>query len=79
MVYQQAHKAHKAINFFFSSPKNKCQNNLKLIKDSGFVFDFVYLLYYECHVLYYECHKINLNCVGSYIESADGKKAKKQQ
>ena len=32
------------------------------MKDSSFIFDYVNLLYYECH-------KINPNCSGSYIDS----------
>ena len=34
------------------------------IRGNGFMFDCAYLLYYKCH-------KINLNCVGSYIDSTD--------
>ena len=34
------------------------------MKDSSFIFDYVNLLYYECH-------KINPNCSGSYIDSPD--------
>ena len=34
------------------------------MKDSEFVFDYVYLLYYKCH-------KINPNHCGSYIDSPD--------
>ena len=30
-------------------------------------------------LLYYKCHKINLNCGGSYIDSRDWIKTKKQQ
>ena len=27
---------------------------------------------FDCaYLLYYKCHKINLNCVGSYIDSTD--------
>ena len=32
------------------------------MRDSEFAFDYVYLLYYKSQ-------KINLNCVGSYIDS----------
>ena len=34
------------------------------MKDSSFIFDYVNLLYYECH-------KINPNCSGSHIDSPD--------
>ena len=56
----------------FKSLKNIYQNNLESIKGSEFVFDYV-------HLLYYECHKINPNGGGLYIDSPDwirNKKAK---
>ena len=56
----------------FKSLKNIYQNNLKSIKGSEFVFDYVDLLYYECH-------KINPNGGGLYTDSPDwirNKKAK---
>ena len=31
------------------SLKNRYQNNLKSMKGSEFVFDFVHLFYYKCH------------------------------
>ena len=34
------------------------------MKDSDLVFDYVQLLYYKWH-------KINVNCVGSYVDSPD--------
>ena len=34
------------------------------MKDSDLVFDYVQLLYYKRH-------KINVNCVGSYVDSPD--------
>ena len=40
------------------------------MKGSGFVFNYV-------HLLYYECHKINPNRGGSYIHSPDWIKNKK--
>ena len=46
----------------FKSLKNRYQNNLEQIKDSNFVFDYIYLLHYKCH-------KINSNSGGSYIDS----------
>ena len=54
------------------SLKSRYQNNLKSMTDSEFVFDYV-------HLLYYKCHKINLNHCGSYINSPDWIKKKKQQ
>ena len=41
-----------------------------LMRDSDFIFDCVYLLYYKCH-------KINFKSVGSYIDSTDSIKNKK--
>ena len=40
------------------------------MRGSDFVFDYVELLYYNCH-------KINLKCGGSYIHSPDWIKNKK--
>ena len=40
------------------------------MRDGDFIFDFVCLLYYNYH-------KINLNCVGSYIDSPERIKSKK--
>ena len=42
------------------------------MRGSDFVFDFV-------HLLYYKCHKIVPSCSGSYIDSPDWIKSKKQQ
>ena len=39
----------EAIKELFDSPKNRYQNNLKSMKVSEFVFDYVHLLYYKCH------------------------------
>ena len=44
----------------FDSLKNRYQNNLELMKDSEYVFDYVQLLYYKCH-------EINPIRSGSYI------------
>ena len=57
-------------NKFFKSPKKIYQNNLELMKGSEFVYNYVNLLYHKCH-------KINLNHVGSYIDSPDWIKNKK--
>ena len=55
-------EADEVINELFDSLKNRYQNNLKSVKGSEFVVDYV-------HLLYDKCHKINLNCGGSYIDS----------
>ena len=63
-------EADEAIKELFDSLKNRYQNNLKSMKGSEFVFDYV-------HLLYYKCHKINPNRSGSYINSPDWVKNKK--
>ena len=65
-------EADEAIKELFDSFENGYQNNLESIKSSEFVFDYV-------HLLYYECHKINPNRSGSYIDSPDWIKNKKKQ
>ena len=50
--------------------KNRYQNNLKSMKSSEFVFDYV-------HLLYYNNHKINPNRGGLYIVSPNWIKNKK--
>ena len=55
-------EADEVIKELFDSYNNSYQNNLKSIKGSEFIFDYVSLLYYECH-------KVNLSCGGSYIDS----------
>ena len=65
-------KAGEVIEELFDSLKNRHQNNLELMKGSEFIFDYVQLLYYKCH-------KINPNRSGSYIDSPDWIKNKKQQ
>ena len=63
-------EADENIKRLFDSLKNRNQNNLKAIKGSESVFDYVQLLYYKCH-------KNNLNCGGSYVDSHDWIKTKK--
>ena len=63
-------EAGEVIEELFDSLKNRYQNNLESMKGSDFVFEYVYLLYYECH-------KINPNRGGSYIDSPDWIKNKK--
>ena len=48
----------------FDLLKIRYQKNLEPMKGSEFVFDYV-------HLMCYKCHKINLNCVGSNIDSPD--------
>ena len=63
-------EADEVIKKLFDLLKNRYQNNLQLMRDSEFVFDYVKLLYYKCH-------KIILNCGGSYIDSPDWIRNKK--
>ena len=63
-------EADEAIKEPFDSLKNRYQNNLESMKGSELVFDYV-------HLLYYECHKINPNRGGSYIDSPHWIKNKK--
>ena len=43
-------EANEVIEELFDSLKNRYQNNLESVKGSGFVFDYVHLLYYKCHI-----------------------------
>ena len=54
------------------SIKNRYKNNLEWMKGSEFVFNYVCLLYDKCH-------KIISNCGGSYIDSPDWIKTRKEQ
>ena len=51
--------ADEVIKELFDSLKNRDQNNLKSMKGSVFVFNYV-------HLMYYKCHKVNLNRGGSF-------------
>ena len=63
--------ADKVIKKIFILLLNRYQNNLKKsMKDGGFVYD-------QVHILYYKSHEINPNCGGSYIDSPDSIKSKK--
>ena len=55
------------IEKLFHSLKNRYQNDLRSMKGSEFVFDYVQLV---CH----KCHEINRG--GSYVDSLIGKKQK---
>ena len=69
MIHEEADEVIKEL---LDSLKNRYQNNFESMKCSEFVFDYV-------HLLYYKCHKINPNHGGSYIDSPDWIKRKKQQ
>ena len=57
-------KADKVIKEDFDSLKNRYQNNLKSLKSSELLSDYV-------HFLYHKFHKINPHQGGSYINSPD--------
>ena len=57
-------EADKVIKNFLIHLKIDTKNNLQLMRDSAFVFDYVQLLNYRYH-------KINLNQGGSYVDSLD--------
>ena len=59
MISDEANEVTKKLSL-----KARYQNNLQLMRDSEFIFNYVELLYYKCH-------KINLNCRRSYIDSPD--------
>ena len=60
-------KEDEVIKELFDSLKNRCQNNLELMKSSEFVLD----------CAHYKCNKINPNHGGSYVDSPDWIKNKK--
>ena len=68
MINDEADEVKKEL---FDSLKNRCQNNVESMKGSEFVFDYA-------HLLYYKCHKINQNRGGSYIDSPDWIKNKRE-
>ena len=49
-------EADESIKELYDSLKNRYQNNLESVKGSEFVFDYIQLVYYECH-------KTSPNCV----------------
>ena len=65
-------EAGEVIKKLFDSLKNRYQNILESMRGCESVFDYVQLLYYKCN-------KINLNYGGSYIDSHDWIKNKKQR
>ena len=63
----------EVFNELFEPLRSKYQDNLETsIKISNFTFDSVQLMYYKCH-------KVNFKRGGSYIDSPDMIKNKKQQ
>ena len=42
-------EADQFIKELFDSIKNRYQNSLESMKDGEFVFDYIHLLYHECH------------------------------
>ena len=57
-------EADGVIKEIFDSLKDRYQNNFESNKGSEFLFDYIYLMYYKCHI-------INQNYGGSYIDSPD--------
>ena len=57
-------KVDEVIKELFGLLKNRFANKLELMKSSKFVFDYI-------HLVYFECHKINPNRGGSYIDPSD--------
>ena len=64
MVILISDESDEVIKELFDSLKIRYQNDLESMKASDFVFDYVYLIYYNCH-------RINPNVGGSYIDSPD--------
>ena len=62
-------EADEVIKELSDSLKNRYQNNLKSMRSSEFVYDYV-------HLLCYKCHTINYNRGRSYIDSLDSIKNK---
>ena len=63
-------EADEVVKELFDSVKNRYHNNLESVEASNFVFDYVHLFYYKCHI-------INTSRGGSYIDSPDWTKSKK--
>ena len=49
-------RADGVIKGFFESLRNRYQNNLESMEDSDFAFNYVHLLYYECHIINPNCY-----------------------
>ena len=63
-------EADEVMKNLFDSLKNRYKKNIELMRNSEFVFVYVKLSYYKCH-------KINRNRSGSYLDSPDSIKKKK--
>ena len=57
-------EADEVMKQLFDSLIRSYQSNLETMKGNDLLFDYV-------HLLYYECHKINPNCDRLYIDSPD--------
>ena len=57
-------EANEVIKQLFDSLKNRYKNNLESVKGGEFLFAYVQLLYYKCHI-------INPSHGGSYVDSPD--------
>ena len=64
MVILISDESDEVIKELFDSLRIRYQNYLESMKASDFVFDYV-------HLMYYNCHRINPNVGGSYIDSPD--------
>ena len=63
----------EVVSELFESLRSKHQNNLETsMRRSDFILDSVQLMYYKCH-------KVNFKHSGSYIDSPEWIKVKKQQ
>ena len=67
-------RADEVLKKLFKSLKNRYQNNLESMKGESMNLSLIMFIY-----CYYKCYKINPNCGGSYTDSPDWKKTKKQQ
>ena len=65
--------AKEVVDELFNSLRSRYQGNLEtLMRGSDFIFDSVQMMYYKCH-------KVNFRHGGSYVDSPDWIKKKKQQ
>ena len=65
--------ANEVVDELFQSLRSRYQGNLETsMRESDFIFDSVQLMHYKCH-------KLNFKRGGSYIDSPDWIKKKKQQ
>ena len=65
--------AKEVVDELLNSLRSRYQGNLEtLMRGSDFIFDSVQMMYYKCH-------KVNFRHGGSYVDSPDWIKKKKQQ